>query len=88
MYIDICISSANVGFGKPDPKIFHLALEITSNPGTVWMSGDNLKADIRGEEAVGIKAILVRKSTSEPAEYFSPDLKGVIDLIQEREGYL
>lgn len=52
------------------------------------MSGDNLKADIRGEEAVGIKAILVRKSTSEPAEYFSPDLKGVIDLIQEREGYL
>lgn len=82
-YVDICISSANVGFEKPNPKIFNLAFELAGNPETVLMVGDNLKADVRGAEAVGIKAILVRKLVNEPVKYFSPDLKGIIKLVNQ-----
>ena len=83
-YIDICISSANVGFEKPNQMIFQLALEMTKNPEIVWMVGDNLKADVYGAEAAGIEAILVRKPTDEPIKYFSPDLKGTINTINQK----
>jgi len=79
-YIDICISSVNVAFEKPNPRIFRHVVELADNPQEVRMVGDSLKADIRGAKAVGIKAILVRKPANEPVKYFSPDLKGVIKL--------
>lgn len=80
-YIDICISSANVGFEKPNLKIFQLALEMAGNPEFAWMVGDSLKADIHGAEAAGIEAILVRKPADGKVKYFSPDLKGIIKFI-------
>lgn len=80
-YVDICISSANVGFEKPNSRIFLHAIELAGNPQEAWMVGDNLKADVRGAEAVGMRAILVRKPADEPVKFFSPDLKGVIKLI-------
>lgn len=80
-YIDICISSANVGFEKPNPMIFRKAIELADNPQEAWMVGDNLMADVRGAEAVGMKAILVRKLVNESVNYFSLDLKGTIKFI-------
>lgn len=85
-YIDICISSANVGFEKPNPKIFQHAIEMAGNPEIVWMVGDSIKADVYGAEAAGIKAILVRKPTNEPVKYFSPDLKKIMELINQGNG--
>jgi len=82
-YIDICISSANVGFEKPHSKIFLQAIEIAGNPQEAWMVGDNLIADVRGAEAVGMRAVLVRRPSNEPVKYFSPDLKGVIKLLSQ-----
>jgi putative hydrolase of the HAD superfamily len=81
-YIDICITSANVGFEKPNPGIYRYAMEITENPVGAWMVGDSLRADVRGAEAAGLKAILVRKPAIEPVKYFSPDLKGTVKIIQ------
>ncbi len=80
-YIDICISSANVGYEKPNPNIYRIALERAGNPKEVWMIGDNVKADIEGAEAVGIKAVLVHRETAEPVRYSSPDLLGVFNFI-------
>jgi putative hydrolase of the HAD superfamily len=80
-YIDICISSANVGFEKPNSRIFRQAIELADNPQEAWMVGDNLMADVRGAEAVGMRAILVRKPAHEPVKYFSQDLKGIIKLL-------
>ncbi|OGO80419.1 MAG: hypothetical protein A2Y21_05595 [Clostridiales bacterium GWC2_40_7] len=80
-YIDICVSSANVGFEKPNPRIFRHAVELTGNPQKAWMFGDSLKADVCGAEAVGIKAILVRKPADEPVKYYSPDLRGTVYFI-------
>ena len=57
------------------------AVQLAGNPEEVWMVGDNPVADVGGAEAVGIKAILVRKQKAEPVRYYSPDLRGVIKHI-------
>jgi putative hydrolase of the HAD superfamily len=60
-------NSADLGYEKPHPRIFELALdemhvgEIGRWAGSVWMVGDSYRADVRGAEAAGIPAILVRR---------------------------
>ena len=80
-YMEVCITSAKVGYEKPNPRIFEHAVQLAGNPEEVWMVGDNPAADVRGAEAAGIKAILVRKQDAEPTRYYSPDLRGVIRHI-------
>ena len=60
-YIQTTFSSASLGYEKPHPQAFELALASLGHPSTVWMIGDNVEADILGAEARGIPAILVRK---------------------------
>ena len=80
-HVEICISSANVGFEKPNPEFFRIALEMAGKPAVSWMVGDNLGADVRGAEACGMKAVLVRRRPDEPVAYFSPALAGLADII-------
>jgi len=80
-YVDICISSANVGYEKPNIKIYELALKIADYPLNPWMIGDNYIADYQGARTAGIKSILVRKSVDEKVELYSDDLKGALDII-------
>lgn len=57
-YFQTIVISENVGVNKPDPAIFHYAL--TNGAATIEesvMIGDNLDADIRGAQNVGIDAI-------------------------------
>ena len=60
-------NSADLGYEKPHPRIFELALdemhvgEIDRRAGDVWMIGDSYRADVLGAEGVGIRAILVRR---------------------------
>ncbi|MEG2289200.1 MAG: HAD-IA family hydrolase [Clostridium sp.] len=81
-YFSECISSANVGYEKPNPKIYEYALEKYNNPKDVWMVGDNIIADVRGAETVGIKAVLVRSEKEEGIKYHSHDLFGLIGIIK------
>ena len=81
-YIDFCITSAATGYEKPNPEAFRIALSITSNPKKVWMIGDNLIADIRGAEAVGLPAILVRNPAGENMKYFARDLLEAASIIE------
>jgi putative hydrolase of the HAD superfamily len=59
-YVAEVISSAETGYEKPHPVAFRIALERAGNPTCVWVVGDNPEADVRGAEAAGIRAILVR----------------------------
>lgn len=59
--VAVVISSALVGYEKPHPHLFKIALERLGHPSRVWMIGDQLQADVRGAERVGINGILVRK---------------------------
>lgn len=48
------------GIGKPDARVFQHALDALSvEPADAWMVGDNLDADIRGAQQVGIYAVWV-----------------------------
>jgi len=81
-YIYECHSSAITGYEKPHPEAFRLALEKVSYPKKVWMVGDNLKADVRGAEAAGIPAILVRQPPNEDVKFYAKDLLGAAEIIE------
>jgi putative hydrolase of the HAD superfamily len=50
-----------MGYEKPHPEAFHLGLR-GMDASAAWMVGDNPVADVGGAEAVGIRAILVRRT--------------------------
>ena len=57
-FFDKIITSESVGVKKPNPKIFHHAMELAK--ATIMdsvMIGDNFEADILGAKAVGMKTI-------------------------------
>ncbi len=54
------VSSADVGFHKPDPRIFRLACErIGVDPAEAAHVGDHHYADYLGASALGMKAVLI-----------------------------
>jgi HAD superfamily hydrolase (TIGR01509 family) len=54
------IDSAVVGVAKPDPRIFHLALErLGVSPADAVMVGDSPTADVDGARAAGVRAALL-----------------------------
>ncbi len=77
------IVSEEVGYRKPDPRIFRDALEATglSDPGQVMFVGDNPEADIDGAKRFGMKAAWVRRDRPYPRDLIAPD--HVIDHVME-----
>jgi putative hydrolase of the HAD superfamily len=55
-------NSAETGYEKPHPQAFLNVLEAIGSPTAVWMIGDSYAADVSGAEAVGIPAILIRRT--------------------------
>jgi putative hydrolase of the HAD superfamily len=65
--ITTAVSSAEHGFMKPHRSIFESALELSGVvAGESLMVGDSLKADIEGALAVGMGAVLLRRSGEVP----------------------
>ena len=57
-YFEICLVEEELGFGKPDKRVFKIALEkLNVKSKDAWMVGDNLIWDIQGAQASGIFAI-------------------------------
>ncbi|WP_160691756.1 HAD family hydrolase [Clostridium sp. C2-6-12] len=82
-YITDCISSANVGFEKPNMKIYEFALNKAKHPKNVWMVGDSLLADVNGPERAGIKGVLVRANEKiNEVKYSSKDLLRLREIIR------
>ncbi len=73
-YFDEILISGEVGIGKPDCRIFKLALEslAASSPETV-MVGDSLTRDIFGAQQAGLKGIWLNRSGSKPTNQVTPD---------------
>jgi putative hydrolase of the HAD superfamily len=74
---DHVITSARIGFDKPHVEAYAHARRLAGDPDVVWMIGDNPKADVRGAEAVGIPAILVRREDASVARQ-ADDLHGAL----------
>jgi putative hydrolase of the HAD superfamily len=61
------VISGEVGVDKPDPGIFHLALELAGCAAReAVMVGDHPTNDIAGAQAAGIAAVMVRNRWFEP----------------------
>lgn len=59
-FLDPIVSSAAVGWAKPDPRVFRAALRPWNlSPKAVVMVGDSLAADIAGAAALGMRSILL-----------------------------
>jgi putative hydrolase of the HAD superfamily len=55
--------SGEIGFGKPDPKIFEMMLaKLKSYPETTLMIGNSLSADIAGAQGAGIPGVWVNRT--------------------------
>jgi putative hydrolase of the HAD superfamily len=58
-YFDFLVFSDEIGFRKPDPRVFHLAArKLKADPSSIVHVGDNLKLDVWGAQCAGSKAIL------------------------------
>ena len=83
-YFESVTTSEEVGVKKPNPIIFHKALEkARAQPQTSVMVGDTFEADILGAEAVGMDTLFFNYwSVETPPNY------AIIDNIQQIKLYL
>ena len=57
-YFQHIFVEGDVGFGKPEPRIYHLALETMGvSPQNVWMVGDNLEWEVAVPQQLGIYSV-------------------------------
>jgi HAD superfamily hydrolase (TIGR01509 family) len=82
-YLDPIIGSLHVGFAKPSPEIFHLALSALGiGPEETIMVGDDWGDDVLGANGVGMRGVhLVRGDKDSPGPDAIKDLWGVIDIL-------
>ncbi len=62
---DAIIASSQVGYAKPDPRIFAVALErLGVNAGEVLHVGDSETLDCMAARAAGVRALLIERTAS------------------------
>ena len=62
-WFEAVVISGEIGIGKPDPRIFELALDRLSVGGeVVWHVGDSLAADVAGAKAAGLTAVWLNRA--------------------------
>jgi len=68
---DVVLVEGEVGFGKPDPRVYELALNrLGVEPFDTWMVGDNLEWDVAAPQRMGIFGVWVdRRGTGLPPEH-------------------
>lgn len=79
-YFKAVISSANVGYDKPNANIYKEVYKLGEFD-EYYMIGDNYIADVKGALDFGFNAILVRKENTMDYEYYSKDLDGIWEFI-------
>ncbi|WP_018111199.1 HAD family hydrolase [Thermus igniterrae] len=79
---DLTLVSGEVGLGKPDPRLFRMALcAFGVAPEEAVMVGDNPERDVQGALLAGLKAVWVDRGHRAPDPRFPPHL-AVRDLRQ------
>lgn len=59
-YFDCILTKEDLGFGKPDERIYRLALDkLGVEPNEAWMVGDSLEWDVDAPQKIGITGIWV-----------------------------
>jgi putative hydrolase of the HAD superfamily len=59
---EIVLIEGELGFGKPDPRVYKRALEhLDLEPRDTWMVGDNLEWDVEAPQRLGIRGVWIDK---------------------------
>ncbi len=75
-YFSETVISGEVGYGKPDRRIYQLILsQLGVEPDFTWYIGDSLERDILGAKAIGMKAAWVNRYGVSRDESIVPDLE-------------
>ncbi|HEY3218300.1 MAG TPA: HAD family hydrolase [Candidatus Limnocylindria bacterium] len=75
-YLSPIVISMEVGFGKPDPRIFQNALEILGvDAEDAVMVGDSLARDVAGAHAAGIRAVWIDRGGAGESSDAKPDAR-------------
>ena len=76
-YFDSIIISGEHGFGKPDIRLFHKALEgLDCDESATVMVGDSMRSDIQGAKQAGIKSVWINRENKKITdETIIPDYK-------------
>jgi putative hydrolase of the HAD superfamily len=83
-YFDQILISAAVGYRKPHPYIFHLALEFFGlPPERAVMVGDLPTADISGARNVGMASVWITRRVRDPKNAPAIQADAVIETLQE-----
>ena len=82
-YFDIIVASAEIGYAKPDPRIFEKALELAGcTAQECVMVGDRLDNDMHPAKAVGMTTVWIKNGL---AKYQNAQLgMGAVDHSIER----
>ena len=65
--VDGVVTSAEVGAGKPDPRVFERALQVAgAEPAEALHVGDKLDNDLEGAAAAGVRGVLVQREGEPP----------------------
>ena len=60
--LDGCVLSYQLGHCKPAPEAFAEAMrQLGSAPEQTWMVGDSWRSDVQGAQAVGLRALWLRR---------------------------
>lgn len=82
--LDAVAYSAEIGYEKPDPRIFHAALARLGHPDPEETAhvGDHLQEDVEGAAALGMRAILLDRhgQIEEPPEPATAVIQTLEDL--------
>ena len=86
-YFDTIIGSWHVGFRKPMPEIFHLALSaLDVRPEEAVMVGDLWDKDVVGGEGAGIRSLhIVRDGQDSPSPDAITDLWGLVRFLESSD---
>ena len=79
-YFDVVLTSAAIGFEKPNPEAYARVLRDLGGPQPVWMVGDSPEVDIAGARRCGIPGVLVRRPA--PGFDYAPDLITAVEMIE------
>ena len=90
-YFETVLIESDLGFGKPDPRIFNRALELLHfRPDEILMIGDNLVWDVSAPQSLGIRAVWYdyKGKGIPPESKVKPDiimssLSQLTDLLEE-----
>ena len=84
---DSITTSDEVGEGKPNPKIFEVALaKAECVPGETVYIGDSFEKDIIGAKRMGMRAIWYRGTRSELADWIVHELSEIPPIIAKLHG--